>query len=93
VNAPGGRSLYDPVDFEAAGIELCFLPEYQGPSTSILGRLMIEDRTIFPAISSMARFERTWPPPDEGKSRLGEQDNCSPAGPKIGIARRQRLSL
>ena len=44
MNAPGGRSLYDPVDFEAAGIELCFLPEYQGPSTSILGRLMIEDR-------------------------------------------------
>jgi len=44
VNAPGGRSLYDPVDFEAAGIELCFLPQYQGPSTSILSRLMTEDR-------------------------------------------------
>jgi len=42
VNAPGGRSLYDPVDFEPAGIELCFLP--QGPSTSILSRLMTEDR-------------------------------------------------
>jgi len=45
VNAPGGRSLYDPADFEEAGVELCFLPHYQGPSTSILSRLMTEDRT------------------------------------------------
>jgi hypothetical protein len=44
VNAPGGQSLYDPADFRDAGIELNFLPEYPGPTTSILSRLMEEDR-------------------------------------------------
>jgi len=42
VNAPGGRDLYNPALFTNAGIELCFLPEYQGPKTSILSRLMAE---------------------------------------------------
>ena len=44
VNAPGGRSLYDPVGFSNAGIDLCFLPEYQGSNVSILERLIDEDR-------------------------------------------------
>jgi hypothetical protein len=43
VNAPGGRSLYDPVVFRNAGIDLCFLPEYQGPNASILDRMIGED--------------------------------------------------
>ena len=42
VNAPGGRDLYDPTLFSNAGIKLCFLPEYRGPKTSILSRLMAE---------------------------------------------------
>jgi hypothetical protein len=43
VNAPGGRSLYDPLLFEHAGIELRFLDDYPGPSASILGRMLQED--------------------------------------------------
>jgi hypothetical protein len=44
VNAPGGRSLYDPVDFRDAGVELHFLPEYPGSAASVLSRLLEEDR-------------------------------------------------
>lgn len=44
VNAPGGRELYDPAAFAAADIELDFLPDYAGPSTSILARLLRENR-------------------------------------------------
>lgn len=44
VNPPGGRSLYDPDAFEAAGIELGFLPAYSGPASSILTRIINEDR-------------------------------------------------
>lgn len=44
VNAPGGRDLYDPGAFAEAGIELSFLPDYAGPSSSILTRILQEDR-------------------------------------------------
>ena len=44
VNAPGGRSLYDDGAFEAAGIELMFLPAYAGPTASILSRILHERR-------------------------------------------------
>ena len=44
VNAPGGRSLYDAAAFEAAGIELTFLPDYAGPTASILWRILHEKR-------------------------------------------------
>lgn len=43
VNAPGGHELYDPVAFADAGIELRFLPDYEGPRTSILPRILHED--------------------------------------------------
>jgi hypothetical protein len=42
VNAPGGRALYEPAAFDAAGIELRFLTEYRGPSWSVLSRLASE---------------------------------------------------
>ncbi len=42
VNAPGGRALYDPARFEAAGIELSFLPDWSGSYASTLERLAIE---------------------------------------------------
>jgi hypothetical protein len=42
VNAPGGRALYDPGAFDAAGIALRFLSEYRGPSWSVLWRLASE---------------------------------------------------
>ena len=42
INAPGGRDLYDPAIFESAEIELNFLPDYSGPVTSILSRIMAE---------------------------------------------------
>jgi hypothetical protein len=42
VNAPGGRALYDAPRFEAVGLELRFLPEYQGSYASILARLLQE---------------------------------------------------
>jgi hypothetical protein len=44
INAPGGRALYDPERFAAAGIELRFLGHYPGPSSSILHRILEEDR-------------------------------------------------
>ncbi|HXW24273.1 MAG TPA: WbqC family protein [Xanthobacteraceae bacterium] len=44
LNAPGGRSLYDAAAFEQAGVELRFLPDYAGPTASILTRLVDEDR-------------------------------------------------
>jgi len=44
INAPGGRDLYDPERFAAAGIELRFLDHYPGPSSSILHRILEEDR-------------------------------------------------
>ena len=42
VNAPGGRALYDPARFAAAGMELRFLPNYDGSHASILARLLAE---------------------------------------------------
>ena len=42
VNPPGGRALYDPARFAAAGIQLRFLPDYPGNPASILGRLLVE---------------------------------------------------
>jgi len=43
LNAPGGRDLYDQKLFTDAGIELAFLPVYEGASGSILKRLLIEN--------------------------------------------------
>lgn len=43
INASGGRALYDPQRFASAGIELCFLDDYPGPSSSILHRILEED--------------------------------------------------
>ena len=42
VNPPGGRALYDPARFAAAGVELRFLPEHVGSYASILARLLQE---------------------------------------------------
>ncbi len=39
VNPPGGQDLYAPDAFLAAGLELRFLPQYEGAMTSILQRL------------------------------------------------------
>jgi hypothetical protein len=44
INAPGGRELYDSAAFARAGIELQFLREFEGSTTSILSRLASEDR-------------------------------------------------
>jgi len=44
LNAAGGRSLYDAATFRAAGIELKFLPDYVGPTTSIVTRILRENR-------------------------------------------------
>jgi len=44
INAPGGRTLYNAARFEEAGIELRFLDHYNGPSSSILRRIIEEDR-------------------------------------------------
>lgn len=43
VNAPGGRELYDPADFNKSGIALRFLSPYPGSNISILHRLIRED--------------------------------------------------
>jgi hypothetical protein len=44
VNAPGGRALYEPERFATAGLELRFLDPYPGPSSTILQRILEEDR-------------------------------------------------
>jgi hypothetical protein len=44
VNAPGGKELYSQEAFAQADVELSFLPEYQGPTYSILARILAEDR-------------------------------------------------
>ena len=44
VNAPGGRSLYQRQAFTDAGIELSFLSDYRGSSSSILTRIVLDDR-------------------------------------------------
>lgn len=43
VNAPGGRALYQDEAFRRHGLELMFLPPYQGDCSSILHRLRHED--------------------------------------------------
>lgn len=45
INASGGRELYDPAAFDRAGIELQFLADYRGPMTSILQRMLNDDRS------------------------------------------------
>ncbi|MGI4881563.1 MAG: WbqC family protein [Janthinobacterium lividum] len=42
VNTSGGRALYSSQRFEDAGLKLRFLPQYDGPSVSILSRLLDE---------------------------------------------------
>jgi hypothetical protein len=43
VNAPGGQELYDVDAFRRSGVELRFLPPYEGSSWSALHRLAWED--------------------------------------------------
>lgn len=40
LNAPGGRGLYDPATFAAAGLTLEFLSPYTGPNTRMLPALL-----------------------------------------------------
>jgi len=42
LNAPGGTALYSTADFAARGIELRFLPAWQGDVASVLQRLLTE---------------------------------------------------
>ena len=44
LNAPGGRDFYDGKAFARAGIGLEFLPEYDGPKSSVLTRILCDDR-------------------------------------------------
>lgn len=44
VNPPGGRNFYSQDAFARQGVELSFLPEYNGPAYSILARIAAEDR-------------------------------------------------
>lgn len=44
INAPGGRALYDSESFAKAGLELDFLPPYEGSTRSILSRILEDDR-------------------------------------------------
>lgn len=45
LNAPGGRNLYDPTDFDAAGLGLEFLTPYSGQFFHILQPLMAGEAT------------------------------------------------
>lgn len=39
LNLPGGVALYDPADFDKAGIKLTILPDYEGPWVHLLEAL------------------------------------------------------
>lgn len=46
LNAPGGRALYDPADFSAAGLILEFLAPYRGTRFHMLHSLATEDASM-----------------------------------------------
>ena len=46
VNAPGGRHLYDSDNFKKHGVDISYLPPYQGNSWSILYRLLTEESAM-----------------------------------------------
>lgn len=46
INLPGGRALYDEDDFIRNGLQLEFLPDWNGDSASIVQRILTEDRDI-----------------------------------------------
>jgi len=46
INLPGGRMLYDPAAFAQAGIQLTFLPDYNGPHMHMLHALMTSDLSV-----------------------------------------------
>jgi len=46
INLPGGVSLYESEVFKSAGIDLAFLPSYEGGFESILGRLLKEPSSV-----------------------------------------------
>ncbi|MEQ8815764.1 MAG: WbqC family protein [Thalassobaculum sp.] len=46
VNAPGGRGLYDHDEFRRRGVELRFLPAWNGPDDSMLHRLLTEPHNL-----------------------------------------------
>jgi hypothetical protein len=54
VNSPGGRDLYDPAGFAAAGVELRFLAPHRGSELSIVQRLHDESPT---ALASEIRHQ------------------------------------
>ncbi len=54
INAPGGRALYEPKEFDRAGLQLGFLADYSGPHQSILQRLAFE-----PAADLAEEIQRT----------------------------------
>jgi len=69
-NLPGGRDLYDPASFAAAGIELLFLdPNWaalslqyggqEGPRLSILDLLMLNSAAAVQGATKMARLNGT----------------------------------
>ena len=43
LNSPGGRELYDDETFAARGLRLEFLPDHDGPFTSMLERMILEN--------------------------------------------------
>lgn len=43
INAPGGRDLYDPAKFSLAGVELLFLPRFEGQVYRMFPALMAGD--------------------------------------------------
>ncbi len=59
INAPGGRELYQDAEFVRAQIELRFLEDFHGSTTSILERLVLESpEDIAIEIEANLRFQR-----------------------------------
>lgn len=60
INAPGGRELYENDVFDAIGLALHFLPDYEGSAISMLQRLAYEESAFIAAeIRRNTSLERT----------------------------------
>lgn len=62
INLPGGRALYDPDQFSAAGLSVSFLPSYSGPHLSTLQAFSTVPATdLKAALRALPRPEKVTP--------------------------------
>jgi hypothetical protein len=60
LNAPGGRSLYDPARFAGEGLTLSFLAPYRGPYKCFLPALLTQPQSAI--LADIRASSRLQPP-------------------------------